>query len=384
MRAAGHELYLVGGALLGVERNGGLLPHDDDVDFSFLAPTADPSELGLISYAMERVLRDHGLAVVRHSLSHLQIEVFDEEGYPDSYVDIFTGFVRDGLYHQPFALRGPGLTPADLVPTRPRAIEGVALPEPADPRAWLEFGYGPGWRVPDPSFAFAPGPEITGRFEGWFGSYNLGRDEWESHYLARMEPCGDGDGSDVAMFLAAVPEGARILDVGCGDGRWSHAMAEAGHHVVGVDYSHQALRLARELPPPASGSLNLRYLNLNDRAAVLECAAHMLGTGEVWCVLAHLTLAAVTRATRENLYLLLRAVLRGGGIAVAVNDTDMPPDFSHRDPSTWHLPTERLDAEVGAHGLRVVRQEEGVRPWRTGPRTTATVRFERIPSAEKG
>ena len=48
------------------------------------------------------------------------------------------------------------------------------------------------------------------------------------------------------MELLALPSGARILDVPCGQGRHAHLLAEAGFRVDGLDYSRFLLDQARE------------------------------------------------------------------------------------------------------------------------------------------
>jgi SAM-dependent methyltransferase len=57
-------------------------------------------------------------------------------------------------------------------------------------------------------------------------------------------------GTKVAGFLAMLEKHAgphqRILDVGCGPGVISLELARAGHHVVGIDVSKSAIRVARE------------------------------------------------------------------------------------------------------------------------------------------
>jgi len=55
--------------------------------------------------------------------------------------------------------------------------------------------------------------------------------------------------------VLALPVGARILDVPCGQGRHAHLFAEAGYDVDGLDYSRQLLAVARRRGTGA----NLRY-----------------------------------------------------------------------------------------------------------------------------
>lgn len=47
--------------------------------------------------------------------------------------------------------------------------------------------------------------------------------------------------------LAHIPRGARVLDLACGYGRHSYALAEHGYVVTGLDYSHHLIEKAREL-----------------------------------------------------------------------------------------------------------------------------------------
>lgn len=51
------------------------------------------------------------------------------------------------------------------------------------------------------------------------------------------------------IVLGEVRPGWRVLDLGCGDGRFSAAIAEAGAAVVGVDVSAEALGRARRRSP---------------------------------------------------------------------------------------------------------------------------------------
>ena len=53
------------------------------------------------------------------------------------------------------------------------------------------------------------------------------------------------------LLLADVIAGQRVLDLGCGDGRFSAALVGAGASVVGVDASAEALRRASAVAPGA-------------------------------------------------------------------------------------------------------------------------------------
>lgn len=63
-----------------------------------------------------------------------------------------------------------------------------------------------------------------------------------------------GTENEVDFLVAALglAPGQRVLDVGCGPGRHSHALARRGVEVVGVDISARFVELAREDAPPGA------------------------------------------------------------------------------------------------------------------------------------
>ena len=61
----------------------------------------------------------------------------------------------------------------------------------------------------------------------------------------------DIDG-EARLIDAMVPRGARILDVGCGQGRTGAYLHSRGHRVTGVDLDPLLIERARELCPGAS------------------------------------------------------------------------------------------------------------------------------------
>jgi SAM-dependent methyltransferase len=78
----------------------------------------------------------------------------------------------------------------------------------------------------------------------WWATY------FDASYLLEYQPLFDlvQDRHQVArlMEILALPSGARILDVPCGQGRHAHLLAEAGYEVDGLDYSKPLIDLARK------------------------------------------------------------------------------------------------------------------------------------------
>jgi SAM-dependent methyltransferase len=102
-----------------------------------------------------------------------------------------------------------------------------------------------------------------------------------------------------ALLLAAARPGERVLDLGCGAGRFVAALREAGADPVGVEIAEGALERARRNVPGA----DLRLVE-PDGSLPLEHASVDL----VWCseVLEHV-------ADTEHILLETRRVLRPGG-----------------------------------------------------------------------
>ncbi|TLZ69178.1 MAG: class I SAM-dependent methyltransferase [Methanobacteriota archaeon] len=62
----------------------------------------------------------------------------------------------------------------------------------------------------------------------------------ESYAAARVKPW-----DSVLDFIADLPAGGLVLDVGCGHGRHARSLALTGHRVVGVDLSRRLLSIGR-------------------------------------------------------------------------------------------------------------------------------------------
>jgi len=92
----------------------------------------------------------------------------------------------------------------------------------------------------------------------------MSKEWWESafdaHYLLEYGPLftleRDRRETSRLIELLGLPDGARVLDVPCGQGRHAHLLAEAGYDVDGLDYSADLLAVARK----RGSAKKLRYI----------------------------------------------------------------------------------------------------------------------------
>jgi len=114
----------------------------------------------------------------------------------------------------------------------------------------------------------------------------------------------DLEPSDFALrrrfLLANVTAGERVLDVGCGEGRFAAELARAGAEVVAVDVAEEPLRRARMRHP----ELDLRLIDAAGPWELPDAAFEVVWAGEV---IEHVLDTAAWLSE-------VRRVLRSGGV----------------------------------------------------------------------
>ncbi len=79
------------------------------------------------------------------------------------------------------------------------------------------------------------------------------------------------------FLLENVAAGQRVLDVGCGEGRFAAELARAGTDVVGIDVAEEPLRRARALHP----QLDLRLVESEGTWELPDAGFDVVWAGEV-------------------------------------------------------------------------------------------------------
>jgi SAM-dependent methyltransferase len=96
-------------------------------------------------------------------------------------------------------------------------------------------------------------------------------DRLGENYLRYSFTKGTRQEVEFLLDLLDLPEGARVLDVGCGPGRHLIALARAGLSVTGIDVSERLLEIARDAANEAA---------LGGRVALFECDARVMPFGD--------------------------------------------------------------------------------------------------------
>jgi tellurite methyltransferase len=143
---------------------------------------------------------------------------------------------------------------------------------------------------------------------------------WEKAYsdLAAATFCGGMPSQEIRDVASELPRGARVLDLGCGEGRNALFLAERGFDVTAVDISETGIRKLDALAKQ-------RELDIHSQVADMRCYSF---ADSFDLIVSHGCLHLIERPSWQKLVSLFKAHTTPGGINVVVvfTDTIPPPD----------------------------------------------------------
>jgi hypothetical protein len=357
--ACGIEGWISFGTLLGAARSGKVIGHDSDIDLCFLSEKQTPAEMAVEIWGIARALVDAGISVKHKTASFITV-VYDAPDGGEDGIDIYTCFYVGDLLHETATVR-ERVPRSAILPLRALEFEGRDMPAPADPDRMLAVSYGPGWRVPDPSFRHLPSREITDRFDGWFGSVMTNRRDWTQFNgqvgAASMRP------SPFAHWVVDRLDGTpRVLDVGSGSSADLRAYHRAGCKAIGYDYAHPGKHAlgGKEIDLP--DSVGRRVINLLDERDVLTVGALAARQKGPKVVTARQVLEAVPPRSRDQLWRFASMALSDGGRVFVEGVSRSPRECARAQertgsPRLWSVDPAAVVDDVRASGGRVVHRE---------------------------
>lgn len=115
-----------------------------------------------------------------------------------------------------------------------------------------------------------------------------------------------------AVAIAKLSPGARLLDVGCGTGRWVRRYQELGFSPVGVDVTIGMLRIARSLRTTCPLAAGLAY-NLPFSSDVFDCVSDITVVQHIPYRLQPEALREMIRVLKPGGRMILFDLIRGAG-----------------------------------------------------------------------
>lgn len=308
LRDLGREAFLAYGNLLGAVRAGRLIGHDNDADIGYLASSPYAVDVIRESMVLERAFQDAGWRTFRMSGGFFK--VYAGPSGRESSVDVFSAFwFADEFHLMPYTVGD--LPREQVLPLGTVELEGRTFPAPREPEVMLEVCYGPGWRVPDPTYKYEASLPHRRRIGGLMRGERRHVSYWQKFYQSKAHSVPTEPSSFARWVAGYAPQPQSLVDIGSGTGRDSLWLAEQGIDVLGCDYSDAGVAFAEARAAERGIDASFRRLNLYDLRQMLAAGALLAHERATDAVYARFLVHALEDEGRENLWRFCRQVLRG-------------------------------------------------------------------------
>ena len=306
-----------------------MIAHDSDTDVCYLSHAESPADLILESYRIEREMRRRGWTLLRMSGGDIKLLLSLSDGR-QCHIDVFVAFrVADTFYQ--LGNRSGQLPESAILPLSTVVLHGFSFPAPAHPEQMLAFVYGPGWRVPDPSFKYAdPVPGIR-RLDGWLRGFRTDMGRWTEFYR----------GPEAKPIRRRRSTFARWVDTRSPSARPWLTWGRHRARLPVLRPPRPRRRGVRLLPeragpgrPPGQATglpIEPRLLILNELRSVLVAGAEL--ARERRHLYARQLIGCLDDAARDNLWTLARMAARGRQAVLEFSALSDHPDAADPAPS---------------------------------------------------
>ncbi len=310
------ELIPMYGTLLGIVRDGQLLPQDDDFDFCYISRKNSDEEVCSEAIMVVQCLRAAEINVIISSFGFMQIHS------DDINFNIYVGWERQSSLFLYFGI--PDGIPVELGRANGiLEIYGQIFPSPSDPKHVLKAIYGEGWNNPNPKFSYSKRIQFHKNFNflisGW--PKQTGNEFWDSVYRKRNIP--DYPSQFAISLMPELQHGSNILDIGCGNGRDALFFSQHGHNVVGIDASKAGISVALENCRNHGFTANFQHVDIYDPISYVRFIEHHLECFDV--IYARFFLHAIDHSGETSFWRIAKACIKKNGKvyveARTVNDT---------------------------------------------------------------
>jgi hypothetical protein len=157
--AYGYPVLVTHGTLLGLIRQGDLIPFDDDFDCLYMSGKRDVREVAKERDGIFRDLASHGFKVDMGTTGHIKAK------RRDAKIDLMPAWItEDGRLcisgFTSVVMPADAIYPLSSLPFRGGAVRAFSRPE-----LFLEHQYGPNWRTPDPGYRSKPSSDAKQNLE---------------------------------------------------------------------------------------------------------------------------------------------------------------------------------------------------------------------------